>query len=388
MKLKPSLKIDNSLPIRVLQVFTILERAGAESMIMNYYRNIDRSKVQFDFLVHRHETGAFDSEIKALGGKIFRLPPITSFRYRNQLEKFVKSQNYIIIHSHIDAYSYWILKSAKKNKIPVRIAHSHSAVQTSLKDLFAGKSNFSQSLKGIAQSYLRYGVRRYATHYFACGQKAGDWLFGNKKDSLTIIKNALPTKKFMFNIEARNQIRLQLGVKENEFVVGHVGRFSEVKNHKFLIQIFEEIKKTNKNFKLILVGGGTLKNEIKSAVETIGLGSCVDFLGIRKDIPQLLQAFDIFLFPSIFEGLPVTMIEAQVSGLPIIASDSITKEVNVTDLVTNVSLQKMPSEWANIIIQKVKNTKRYDRSEEIVESGYDIQANAKKLQDFYLQQIQ
>jgi len=387
MKFKPLSNNTPSTPIRVLQIFTGLGRAGAESMIMNYYRSVDKTKVQFDFLVHREEEGAFEEEIRNLGGAIYRVPRITShLKYRKALQNFLKKTDYKIIHSHIDSYSYWVLKYAKKYNLPVRIIHSHIAVNISLKKMFLSKSDFIRGLKSISQHVLKFGIKKHATHFFACGEKAGKYMYGKNSTAFTIIRNAINSNDFKLNLKTRNAIRNQLDIGENEFLIGHIGRFAIQKNHIFLIHIFKEILKLNENCTLILVGDGDLKTKMIQEVEKLGIQSKVNFLGVRKDVANLLQAFDLFLFPSIFEGLPVTMVEAQVSGLPIVASTAITKEVNITDLVTYVDLKKSHAEWAQISLEKMNSTKRYNRSEEIIKSGYDIKVNAKKLQDFYLDQ--
>jgi glycosyltransferase involved in cell wall biosynthesis len=389
MSSKISLKNTNSKPIRVLQVFTSLGRAGAESMIMNYYRSVDKTKVQFDFLVHREEEGAFEEEIRNLGGTIYRVPKITNhFKYRKELLSFLKKNDYKIIHSHIDSYSYWILKYAKKYHVPVRIIHSHIAVNISIKKMFLSKSDFVRGLKSISQYVLKFGIKKHATHFFACGEKAGEYMYGKNSTDFSIIRNAINLNDFKLNLGKRRALRNQLEIGENEFVIGHIGRFAIQKNHIFLIHIFKEILKLHENCTLILVGDGDLKTKMIQEVEKLGIQSKVNFLGVRKDVANLLQAFDLFLFPSIFEGLPVTMVEAQVSGLPIVASAAITKEVNITDLASYIDLKESHTEWAQVALEKMKSIKRYDRTEEIIANGYDIKTNAEKLQDFYLHQIQ
>ncbi len=381
-------KSKNELPIRILQVLTIMNRGGAETMIMNYYRVINRSKVQFDFLLHRSEEGAFDKEILALGGKIYRMPAINPnnyFTYKKQLDLFFTEHNeYKIIHSHLNALSYIILGVAKKHNIPVRIAHSHLAVEPfALKKIFKKNTDILATVKDTIQSLIKSKVKKSATHYFSCGLKAGEWLFGkNNLNKITVINNAINASLFTYNptigAEAKKALHL-----EGKKVIGHVGRFNEQKNHFFLIKIFNEIYKSNKELHLVLIGDGNLKHLIEKETIKLNIGKNVHFLGLQDNIPYLLQAFDVFLFPSLYEGLPVTLIEAQASGIKVITSTTVTKEVAITDLITFVDLNKSEKEWAKIVLDTIDHTKE-NKYQEIVNNNYDIFENAKRLQTFYL----
>src|SRR5690606_33664746 len=317
---------NNNTPIRILQILTIMNRGGAESMIMNYYRNIDRTKIQFDFLLHRKEKGAFDEEILSLGGKIYKLDPIhplTYQKYKQNLEEFFKKHSeYSIIHSHINALSFIVLGVAKKTGIKVRISHSHTAIQSEvILNIFKKGVERTTMMKEFIQHLLRQKVRRASTHNFACSKKAGQWLFGETGDFI-IINNAIDTSKFIFNPDLKRTIKESLKLS-NKRIIGHVGRFSEEKNHFFLIEIFKEILMIENDYHLVLIGGGNLTLKVKKLVDDLNISDKVSFLGIRDDIPNLLQAMDAFVFPSIYEGLPVTLIEAQASGLKIFASKNI-----------------------------------------------------------------
>ena len=375
-------------PLRVLQVLTIMNLGGAETMIMNYYRHIDRTKVQFDFLLHRQERGFFDDEIEFLGGKIFRMPPISPknyFSYKKELSLFFDNNpNYSIIHSHLNALSSIILSIAKNKNIPVRIAHSHLAVESSvLKKIFQKNTDIKATIKDFIQSTIRSNVPKVATHYFACGEKAGNWLFGKKnKSKITIINNAINASNFTYNNITSKKIREELKIK-NKKVIGHVGRFNEQKNHFFLIKIFNEIHKRNKNVVLVLVGQGNLQSKIEEEVRRLSIEKYVYFLGVRDNIPELLQGFDIFLFPSLYEGLPVTLIEAQAAGLNIITSNTVTREVNLTNQITYLNLDKPIGFWATEVLSKI-NYSRRNTLKEIKNAGYDIYENAKTLESFYL----
>lgn len=375
-------------PIRILHVLTIMNRGGAETMVMNYYRNINRELVQFDFLLHRKETGAFDNEILSLGGKIYRMPSISPknyFKYQKELEQFFDEHpEYQVVHSHLNALSSIIFKVAKKKGIKTRIAHSHLAVEPFVfLKVFKPNTDIKATIKDSTQSLIRRRVRHLATHYFACGEKAGDWLFGkSNRDKVKIINNAVNAKDFLYNPKIRKKVQNELGL-EGRKIIGHVGRFNEQKNHFLLIDIFHGLLQKNPNCTLLLVGGGNLKSKIQDKVEQLKISQEVIFLGLRDDIPELLQAFDLFLFPSLYEGLPVTLIEAQASGLKIVASNTITNEVDITGLITFCGLTDPIDHWA----EEVDKNLTYERKNmlnSIVQGQYDIVENARNLQEFYL----
>ncbi|MFH6769249.1 glycosyltransferase family 1 protein [Gaetbulibacter aquiaggeris] len=376
-------------PIRVLQVFTIMDRGGAESMIMNYYRKIDRSKIQFDFLVHRNKKAAYDDEIKALGGNIYKLPSINPFYPKSYYKKlralFDAHNDYSIVHSHINTFSCFPLKIAREFNIPCRIAHAHIALDTfSLRTIIRNNVDVSEVLKHIIKLFLRRRINKYPTHYFSCGQKAGNWLFGNT--SFERMNNAIDSEKFQYNSEIEKEYKEKFNLKES-IVIGHIGRFDSQKNHSFLLNIFAQLLKKNPNSKLILIGEGPLKRKIENEAKNLAIYEDIFFLGVRDDIVELLQTMDVFVFPSIYEGLPVTLIEAQSSGTPILAADTISEEVKITDLIEFISLDKSPEFWAEKIMDiKKNNMPKADTKNLIIGNGYDIISNVNKLQDFYLQQ--
>jgi glycosyltransferase involved in cell wall biosynthesis len=376
--------------IRVLQVFTIMDRGGAESMIMSYYRQLDKSKVQFDFLVHRPEKGAYENEIEQLGGHIYKLPtinPLNPIPYYNNLRAFFKAHPYYkIIHSHINTFSAFPLKIAKEFEIPCRIAHAHIAMEKfTLSYLFIKNERTTDKLKKIVKLFLRRRISKYPTHYFSCGQKAGKWLFGNTP--FKTMNNAIDSEKFKYNTILEQNYKKKFNIT-NEFIIGHIGRFDTQKNHVFLLQIFSSLLKKHPNSKLLLIGDGPLKKFIEETAKNLLITNSIDFLGVRDDIPNLFQIMDVFVFPSLFEGLPVTLIEAQASGTKIVASDTISDEVNLTGLIDFLSLRETPEFWANKI-GEIKKTKiiKMDLKNSIVKHGYDIVSNAKKMETFYLQQI-
>ena len=373
--------------VRVLHIVAVMNRGGLETLIMNIYRKIDKNKVQFDFLVTREEKGIFDNEIKALGGKVYNIPSMEKVgykKYKKNIEQFLQQNpQYKIIHCHRNKLSGVYLDVAKKMNVPIRICHSHST-----------KSIEESSIKGVLKYLYKFYISKYilssATHFFACGYEAGKWLYGqeiaNKK--LEIIKNGIDLEKFKFNESLRNEERKKLGIDENTIILGHVGRFNIPKNHDYLIDIFYEINKLNSFVKLCLVGNGTLKKQIEEKVKRLGIEKNVIFLGEREDINKLMMAFDICVFPSIYEGLPVTLIEAQATGLKCRISSNITKEVDMeVGLVKYISIKDI-NEWIKVLlydIDDLKNNK--DRTSElssITLKGYNIIDTAKRLQRKYL----
>lgn len=363
-------------PIRVLQVVTIMNRGGLETMLMNYYRKLDRDKIQFDFMTNRLERGHYDDEIEALGGRIYRLSPIKPGNYRKyfkELDEFFKEhKEYKVVHSHINENSGFVLKAAKKSGIPCRIAHSH------LSDL---KLDYKYPFRVYARKNLKGNV----SDYFACSKRAGEWLFGKEvteSGKVTVLNNAVDIKKFKINEDIRNRVRKDLAIEDKK-VIGHVGRFNPQKNHEFLIDIFNEVYKKDKDTVLLLIGDGYLKGKIEEKVKKLELEESVKFLGVREDIPELMQAMDLFVFPSQFEGLAVVMVEAQAAGLKIITSTGVTKESDITNNVEFIDLKKEPSYWADRILSS--DFKKNDKTVKMIKNGYDSSHNVKWLSNFYME---
>ncbi len=360
--------------VRILHVIGVMNRGGAETMVMNLYRNINRDKVQFDFVEHTAERAVFDDEIEQLGGRIYHCPKFTGknyFAYRKWWDDFFETNgsDYQIVHGHIGSTAAIYLAAAKKYG-KYTIAHSHN-------------TNGNISAKEIMYRALSQRVRNVADFFFACSNPAGHDRFGNKIE-FQILNNAIDTNQYAFSKAVRAEVRKEFNLSD-ELVVGHVGRFSGQKNHDFLIDIFAQIKKEKPTAKLLLVGDGAEKNNIKNKVHQLQLDDSVIFTGVRSDVNRLLQAMDIFVFPSLFEGLPVTMVEAQASGLPCVISDKIPDECIITDnLVTIKSLSDSCEEWARHVLNRV-NTVRDDTSEQIKEHGFDISETSKWLEEFYIE---
>ena len=357
-------------PIRILHIVTYMSRGGLETMIMNVFRNIDREKIQFDFMVHREFRSDYDDEIEALGGKIYRLPQLNplSLRYRRALDAFFREHpEYRIVHCHQDCLSAIPLMAAKRAGVPVRIAHSHTTSQ-------------DKNLKYLLKRYYMTKIPAMATHFFACSKAAGAWMFPGQ--TVRVVNNGIETRQFAFNQEVRNAVRQELGL-HNELVLGHVGRFMYPKNHSFLIDVFQKVHELRPESVLLLAGDGQLENQTKEKVHSLGLDDAVYFLGLRADANRLYQAMDVFVMPSIYEGFGIAAIEAQTAGLRCVLSDTIPSECKVSAGVAFCDLREGANAWAELALKDMN----YDRTEcaDVVKAaGYDVQSAAAWLQNFYL----
>jgi len=364
-------------PIRVLQVLAGMNRGGAETLVMNIYRNLDRTKVQFDFILFRQEECDYNEEIRKLGGKIYWIPRYNGknhFKYKKAWNTFFKKNpEYRIIHGHVRSTASIYLKIANKYGLTT-IAHSHSTASR-------GKLH-EQLLKNIIQ----YPIRNISDYLFSCSEQAGLWLYGSKatkKDNFRIIMNAIDTEAYRYNEASRNETRKQLQV-ENKFVIGHIGTFTRPKNHTFLLDVFKEVHQRNSDATLLLIGDGELRSSIERKIKNLGLADSVILTGVRTDVKALLRAMDVFVFPSLFEGLPVTIIEAQASGLYCIVSDTITDEVKISDSIKFISLSETPEYWSNEIQNSDLDRNREDQYKVVMENGYDIHEVVSWLKEFYL----
>ena len=356
--------------IRILQCVNNMHRAGLETMLMNYYRNFDRSRIQFDFLTHRPVKGDYDDEIEALGGRVFyapRLYPKNYVKYFSYMKDFFgEHREYKIVHSHIDCMSYLPLRAAKNAGIPVRIAHSHNT---------AIDLDYKYPLKQI----FRKKISNVATDYFSCGEQAGKFLFGNDVD-FHVIPNAIEADRFCFDEVVRVNKRKELNIARS-FVIGHVGRMVRQKNHQFLLSIFLQILKTIPEAVLLLIGTGEEEPKIRNLVQRFGIQDKVIFLGNRSDVDELYQVMDVFVLPSLYEGVPVVGVEAQFSGLPCIFSDRVPKEVAFSSKCRFLSLDSKIDEWAKTVIM----SKTFDRNSELFsDSIFRIENAYKNLEKHYL----
>ncbi len=368
--------MNKSEPIRIAQVIGKWVGGGVEAVVMNYYRHIDHSKIQFDFFCDEDSTNIPYEEIESLGGKVILIPPYQKiFRYQKELRNVLKSGGYKIIHSHINTLSVFPLYAAKKVGVPIRIAHSHST------------SNKREWKKNFIKNILKPFSKLFANYYMCCSEHAGRWLFGKKeydKGNVFLLNNAIDLEKFKYNEEIRKQKREELNISKDTLIIGHVGRFVEQKNHRFLLDVFNEIYKENQNVNLILVGQGPLMDEMKLKAKNLGLENNVKFLGQRDDVNELYQVFDIFLFPSLYEGLGMVCIEAQVSGLPVVASTEVPRIAKVTSKMNFLDLNESPDIWSELIINLTRENERKSYDEEMTRGGYNILEEATKLEKLYL----
>lgn len=356
-------------PIRVAQIVGKMVGGGVESVVMNYYRHIDRSKVQFDFLVDEDSTCVPEEEITSLGGRVFRVPPYQHpIRYRHELIRLMREQQWPIVHSNINTLNVFPLSAAKKAGVPVRIAHSHSTM---------GKGEFAKNAMKLA---LRPFANVYPTVRFACGHYAGEWLFGKNHD-FTVIPNAIELDKFRFDPTVRQETRKELGIADDTFLIGHVGRFMPQKNQTFLVDLLADLLPSRSNTMLVFVGEGPDKAEVQQHAEELSVAEHVMFLGQRSDVNRLYQAFDVFCLPSLYEGLCLVGVEAQRAGLPCLFSDAITREVDVTGTSRFMPIDSY-EEWSSSISALEPGT-RIDSSDKAF-SDYDISENARKLTSMYL----
>lgn len=365
-------------PIRILHENVIMDPGGIETQLMRIYRNIDREKVQFDFLLHRTQKGHFDDEIRAMGGRIYYANPFNPFHfasYVNSMRKFFKEhKEYRIMIAHAEL-ALWPLIEAKKAGIPVRICYSHNG-------------RFAFNLKRAFMDFETLFLKKYCTNMFAVSELAADYTFGKKavaEGEVRLIKNGIIAEDFSFNPEVRNTKRKELKC-EDKFLVGHVGRFMQQKNHTFLLDVFAELVKLNPDAHLVLIGEGRLEHEIRDKIKELGIENHVDLLGRRTDVNQLMQAMDCLLFPSLWEGFPNVGIEAQAAALPIYMSTNITKEADFSEFSHMLELDVGAKVWAKTIYEdSLHPLERKDMSHFIAENGYDVKATAKWYEKFYIE---
>ena len=364
--------------LRVLHSVSNMARAGIETMLMNYYREIDRSLIQFDFLANKPAPGEYDEEIRSMGGRVFVSPglnPLHFPRYKRYVAELLHgSPDIRIVHAHNEAMGYYALQSAKDAGIQVRIAHAHNT--QIIRD-------YKYPLKLICKQLLPGA----ATDYWSCGRDAGIYYYGEKRwnASGVILRNAIDVSRFAFQQEVRARMRKLHGL-ENSYVIGHVGRFNVQKNHSRLLDIFAEAAKTVPDARLVLVGTGELEQSVKEKAAALGIGDKVLFPGQTADVCDWYQAMDCFVLPSLFEGLPVVGIEAQAAGLPCVFSDRVTDEVLLSPGARMVSLDADNAEWAKEIMSaKRSETDRIQGTEIVRQAGYDIHEEARKLQEIYLE---
>ena len=380
--------------VRVLHVLGNTNLGGAESRIMDLYRHTDRNRVQFDFLVHSGEEGFFEKEIRELGGRIFRVPRFriyNYFSYRKALKEFFqKHHEFALVQGHMTSTAAIYLPIAKKAGVKKTAAHARSA-------------GVDKGLKGTMTRFLRRNLADKADYLFTCSELAGISVYGEKavREGKTIfIPNAIDCAGFTFDPEKRKKMREELGLTD-ALIIGHVGRFHYAKNHEYLLRVFAELCRmsagaggstaetgADQKYHLILLGEGPLMEDTRKLAEELGVVDRVHFLGNHKNIADYYQAMDYFVYTSRYEGMPGTIVEAQASGLPCLMSDTICREVIVTELVETMSIEKEPKVWAeglqrriDALVSKQENREKY--AAKMAAAGFDVQAQAERMMRFY-----
>ncbi len=375
---------------RVLHIIYSLNAGGIETFIVNILKNIDIEQVKFDFLVIR-EKGTeqfYDSEVLKYGSRIIEVGgtnknKVTKYlKSRRDIYTYLKKTDYKIVHIHsgqIDKLPDAIV--AKLLHIPTIIMHSHNQGLT--------KSARFYYVRLCLHKLLKPTNTMLPTHCFACSKAAADWTFSkkaNRENKVVIINNGIDSRRFAYREDIRNEYRQKLQLQE-KFVIGHIGRFNYQKNHDFLIDIFSEIVKRNRSSALLLIGTGELEPEIKEKVKKLGIEQQVIFYGVTDKIPEMIQAMDVFLLPSHFEGLPVVGIEVQAAALQTVAADTITEEVAITDKWKFMSLGDSAGKWAEEILTYQVGYKREDMTRRIKSAGYDVKTIANYLENLYTKRL-
>lgn len=364
--------------IKILHLVPGLDAGGISVLLLNYYKNMNRENIQFDFAIFYDSIGMTGREFKKMGSKIYHLPPKSKdFKgYCKKLYQIIKENDYDIIHAHQNYMSFIPLKIAKKAGVKVRISHSHTTAAESglIKKVF--------SVIGKSMNKL------YATDYFACGLKAGEFLYGRKtlkSNKFFLLNNAIDISKYVYDSKIREEVRNELNLKEN-YIIGTIGRLSSEKNQKFAIDIFKEVYKINNKSRFLIIGNGPLEEELKKYVAEQMLNDAVIFLGRRDDVNRLLQGMDLFILPSLYEGLPVTGVEAIASSIPCLFSTGVTKELKLRKNIDYISIN-CSEKWIKAI-EKYRDYKRKENSKDImIKNGYDIKTNAKILEEKYISLI-
>lgn len=368
-------------PVKVLQIGMTKNIGGLETYLMEQFDHMDHTKVMYDFVnITAEDDIVFHDKIDNAGAKVFGIMsrhsgPIRHYwQWYKLLRKVSKDYKAIVLNSNGLSYVYPLV-IAKLFGIPHRIIHSHNSN-------FEYKLGWTKKLLiGLNKLLLKWA----ATDYFACSKEAGRWMFGTSH-TFTVIHNAINTTPFIYNEKIRKKKRKELGIT-NDFVIGHVGRFSYQKNHGYLLDIFHYFHERHPNSLLLLIGGivedGSYLKFAKEKVRELELQNSVKFLGMRNDVPELMQAMDCFLLPSLFEGLGIVGIEAQASGLPCFFSDTITRELGITNLAHFISLKDTPEQWVNVI-EEQGHIQRADMKENIIRAGYEIEIEVAKMENFYL----
>lgn len=363
---------------KILHVISGMNSGGMENMIMNYYRNIDRSKFQFDFLINEPDEVFFEKEILKLGGHIYRVPfqRQNIFMNHKRVREVLQGKKYDVIHMHQGITYYYPLKYAKQIGVKNRVIHNHGI-----------NRNFLKYLKIYNNLFARKRISSLGNNYLSCSKEVLAHIYTDqiiKKENYTILPNSIDVEKFCYNENSRKKIRKEFNIKEKEKVFVHIGTFTIPKNHLFLINVFSRYLKKEPNSKLILVGTGELEEKIKNKIKDLNLEQNVIFVGVRNDVFDILSASDIMLFPSLYEGLPLVLVEAQANGINIVSSNNVSRETQITELIQYVEIDS-EEKWIKAIkkISKTKAEKRKSYNKRILDTEFSIKKSVKKLEQIY-----
>lgn len=365
---------DDHSPMRVLQIIGNVCGGGVEAVAMNYYRHIDRRRIQFDFVIDGYEKSLLDDEIASLGGRVYKVERYSKnvLKQIYQIYRIVKDNKYEVVHSHMNTLAVFSLCAAWLGGARIRIVHNHTTATR------------QEKLRSLLKYMLRPFSRTFANVYLACSMAAGKWMFGDRVETgnVTIVNNAIDVHRFAYDERLRTEGRKRLGIEPDALVVGHVGRFAYQKNHAFLIDIMAKLVKRDATAVLVLIGDGPLMEKIAYEVKQRGLEGNICFLGLQKNVAELYHIMDLFVLPSWYEGLPVVAVEAQANGLPCIVSDRVSKECKLTSSLSFLRLEQSTTAWAEEILRR--QGKRNSHAEkELAEAGFDIKTEAGRLQNFY-----
>jgi glycosyltransferase involved in cell wall biosynthesis len=367
-------------PLRVLQILGVVAGGGVESVILNYYKHIDRNKVQFDFVVHEDSPIDITVLVNSMGGKVFK---VTSYKknilaFTSEIYHIIKSNKYQIVHSNMNTLSFFSLFASWIAGTPIRILHNHST------------SVPSETKRNLLKMILRPFSKFFANRYFACSELAGRWMYGDAafdNHQVTIINNAIEFWKYKYDVTKRQQLRQKLNIADTDFVVGNVGRMVYQKNPLYLIEVFAQLQQKVPNSKLLLIGDGSLRNQMHSLIEEKKITDKVIDLGLRTDVDELYNVMDAFCFPTRYEGLGMVIVEAQANGLPIVMSPAVPQEaVLISDLVAEESIKPDNVKHWVADLKKIQNGEKFDREKcnfVFSNSIYDIDLAADRLASIY-----
>lgn len=363
--------------IRVLQDLSALDGGGVAKLLYEYYKNMDHEKIHFDFMIYNfYAKGIYEKPLKEMGCTIYKLPSyLENPKECSKLqEKIIKEGDYDVIHSHFGFGGFRIMRIAKKYHVRKRIVHSHIAYEP---------YSFKTRIANIVKREL---IKYYATDLAACGKDAGEFMWGKRMvaaNHVRIIRNAIDTQKFQFSMDLRIMKRIELGV-ESKYVIGIVSRLSEQKNFPFLFRVYKNVLRIRDDAILLVIGRGLEEKEIRKMAEDMGIANRICFLGVRNDVSEILNALDVFVLPSLYEGLPVVLIEAQANGLQEIVSDKVTSEMDISDLIKFLPIENTEQKWAEVICNCIDNTERRANYARVVaEAGYEIRSASVEMEELY-----